>query len=321
MLVVYNGYSKWGREIAGYYAMKRHVPPGNIVRITCTPSEETSEQACREDIARPIEEGIRSSGNTIDFVLLTKGVPIRLKEDPGYSVDSFLAAALSLLPVAPSQVRIPNPYFGASKPFSRKEFGFYLVTRLDGYTAEDCRNLVDNALKARSEQGPFLLDEADNRNDPVYLPFQKGLARAADLLRSQGFHVIHDQTREFVAPIAPLAGYASWGSNDAAFSLTSYKRLRFRPGSVCETFVSTSGRTFNPTFGGQSLIADLIANGVTGIKGYVSEPYALALAKPDILFGRYTSGRNLAESFYAASEFLKWKDVVIGDPLCCPYGK
>ena len=28
-------------------------------------------------------------------------------------------------------------------------------------------------------------------------------------------------------------------------------------------------------------------------------------------------GRNLAESFYAASRFLKWKDVVIGDPLCC----
>jgi len=30
---------------------------------------------------------------------------------------------------------------------------------------------------------------------------------------------------------------------------------------------------------------------------------------------------NLAESFYAASLVAKWKDVVIGDPLCRPYRK
>jgi len=27
----------------------------------------------------------------------------------------------------------------------------------------------------------------------------------------------------------------------------------------------------------------------------------------------------MAESFYAASHFMGWQDVVIGDPLCCPY--
>jgi hypothetical protein len=27
----------------------------------------------------------------------------------------------------------------------------------------------------------------------------------------------------------------------------------------------------------------------------------------------------MAESFYAASHFVGWQDVVIGDPLCCPY--
>jgi hypothetical protein len=31
---------------------------------------------------------------------------------------------------------------------------------------------------------------------------------------------------------------------------------------------------------------------------------------------RYTSGFTLAESFYAASRFVGWEDVVIGDPLC-----
>ncbi len=35
---------------------------------------------------------------------------------------------------------------------------------------------------------------------------------------------------------------------------------------------------------------DLIAQGVTGVKGYVSEPYTYALAKPEILFDRYLRG-------------------------------
>lgn len=62
-------------------------------------------------------------------------------------------------------------------------------------------------------------------------------------------------------------GYASWGSNDGTFSLDEYRKLRFKPGALVETYVSTSARTFKPTTGGQSMIADLIAQGVTGVKG------------------------------------------------------
>ena len=89
-----------------------------------------------------------------------------------------------------------------------------------------------------------------------------------------------------------------------------------------ETAVSTSARTFAaPKASGQSLIADLVAQGVTGCKGYVSEPGISAMAHPDILFDRYTAGFNLAESFYMASWHIHWKDMVIGDPLCAPYSK
>jgi hypothetical protein len=55
------------------------------------------------------------------------------------------------------------------------------------------------------------------------------------------------------------------------------------------------------------------------VKGYVSEPLTLGLCRADILFGRYTAGYTLAESFAAASPLVKWKDVVVGDPLCAPY--
>jgi uncharacterized protein (TIGR03790 family) len=116
-----------------------------------------------------------------------------------------------------------------------------------------------------------------------------------------------------------LAGYFSWGSNDAAFEIATYRSLRFLPGAIVETAVSTSGRTFRPSAGGQSLVADLISGGATGAKGYVSEPLTFALCRADILFDRYVSGYNLAESFYMASPLLQWKDVVVGDPLCAPY--
>src|SRR6202044_3678786 len=105
--------------------------------------------------------------------------------------------------------------------------------------------------------------------------------------------------------------------NDAKYSADAYQSLSFSPGSFCDTAVSTSARTFLPTTGGQSLMTDLIAHGLTGAKGYTDEPLLQAIASPTIVFDRYTSGRTLAESFYAASRFVGWEDVVVGDPLCC----
>jgi hypothetical protein len=83
--------------------------------------------------------------------------------------------------------------------------------------------------------------------------------------------------------------------------------------------VSTSARTFLPTEGGQSLIADLVHQGATGAKGYCDEPLLQAISSPSVLFERYSRGWTLAESFYAAARFVGWEDIVLGDPLCRPY--
>ncbi|MCK4445196.1 MAG: TIGR03790 family protein, partial [Thermoplasmata archaeon] len=92
-------------------------------------------------------------------------------------------------------------------------------------------------------------------------------------------------------------------------------------GSVGETYVSTGGRSFTyPTGYGQSLVADLIKDGISGVKGYVYEPYLTAVAHPNILFERYTSGWALGESFFAASEIgTSWMDLILGDPKVAPY--
>lgn len=325
VMIVINKNSLTSQEVGAYYRSMRSIPTANVVFIECPDSEELPKDQYESKIEQPIKTALKASKNMIDFIVTTKGVPIRIAEG-GFSVDAFLAAMnLTVTPIAKLEEadirRCTNPYFTKTEPFSAAKFNMYLVTRLDGYTVADCKKLVDSSLAAKPEKGRFFFDEADNRKDPAYKPMQDTLSQAYEELKKQGYESELDQTGTFVAPSGPLMGYASWGSNDGAFDNVAYKKIRFLPGALAETFVSTSGRTFNPTTGGQSLIADLIASGVTGVKGYVSEPYTFALARPELLFPRYVSGRNLAESFYSASMVIKWKDVVIGDPLCSPYAQ
>ncbi len=310
-------------SIAQYYAQKRGLPATHLCLIDCIPREEVSLTDYRDTIEKPVYDHLQKHNLElkVDFLVLTKGVPIRIREG-GFSVDSALMCAPLKLPFLREQGRVhQNPYFGVAQPFSRRRFGYYLATRLDGYLVAHIKALVDNSLKAKPAKGVFVLDIDPRRDRGGYRMINDSMRQAAEQLKKRGFEVILDERNEFVGAVSDIMGYYSWGSNDGSFNALSYRSLRFRPGAIAETAVSTSARTFNYTQGGQSLIADLIAQGVTGVKGYVSEPYAVALCRAHLLFDHYTRGRNLAESFWSASPFLQWKDVVVGDPLCAPYAR
>ncbi len=91
-------------------------------------------------------------------------------------------------------------------------------------------------------------------------------------------------------------------------------------GSIAETAVSTGGRTF--TWGasyGQSLVVDLLEDGVSGVKGYVYEPYLTAVGYPSVLLPYYAYGYNFAEVNYAANPLISWMGTVVGDPKMAPY--
>ena len=243
-----------------------------------------------------------------------------------------------------------NRYWNATEPFSHAKFGGYLVTRLDGYTEADAEALVTRSLAAEQNiaqilaDGKVLLDVepvfglGDKATQPApitstnilaesaWSEFNADMRHANDVLTDRGIPVELDLTTKFIGGRSNLLGYFSWGSNDERswgsndfYSPEAYLSLYFAPGALSDTAVSTSARTFLPTTGGQSLMTDLIAHGLTGAKGYTDEPLLQAVASPTIVCERYTAGYTLAESFYAASHFVCWEDVVIGDPLCCPY--
>lgn len=232
-----------------------------------------------------------------------------------------------------------NRYWNVNEPFSHKKFGGYLVTRLDGFTEADALALTQRALSAERgiAGGSILLDiEPDfGVDDPSTQPapivntlitqespfssWNADMLYAGNALMARGIPVTLDSNEEFVGGLSNLMGYFSWGSNDDHFSQAAYNSLSFAPGAVGDTAVSTSASSMLPPGSGQSAIGDLIAQGITGVKGYIDEPLLQAISSPTIVLDRYTRGFTLAESFYSGSHFLGWTDLVIGDPLSHPY--
>src|SRR5262249_38470608 len=152
---------------------------------------------------------------------------------------------------------------------------------------DDMKALVDRSMMAEAEQGLFFFDQQVYDRVGINDQLETAMEQIAKTLTSRGFQAISEGTTAFVDPKQLLMGYWSSGSNDPNYSPKVYHALRFRPGSLAETNVSTSARTFTRVSDGQSMIADLVSQGVTGVKGYVAEPYTIAVAKPDIMFDRY----------------------------------
>jgi uncharacterized protein (TIGR03790 family) len=365
VLVVKNLDSPTSVELADYYLSRRGL--SKVLAVHCQDSATQTAQETmpfatfRTQIETPLRAYLKSD-ERIDFIVLTKGTPIRLTDAPlglngkQPSVDSFIAAldypqrkdaiALDVNDSGITGKCYANRFWNSKERFTHERFGGYLVTRLDGYTLADAKALVDRSIRAETQKpsGSTLIDVAPGRgmgdlskvprspvnggvidrqvvNEFAYGDWNADQLVAGRMLRRAKLPVFLDESDKFIGREKNLMGYCSWGSNDPKFNADNYHSLQFADGGIAETAVSTSGRTFLPAAGGQSLIADLIGQGATGVKGYCDEPLLQAIASPTILFDRYTRGWTLAESYYAASRFVGWEDIVIGDPLCQPYGR
>ncbi len=348
VLVVVNTTRPESLQVGEYYQRKRRIPTDNLLRITAPADEQISRAVFERQIEAPIGAWIarHRAHDRLLAIVLIKGVPLRIAGPGGRngsvaSVDSELTLLYRRLagqPGAPNGP-VPNPYFlgtrpiAEARPFSHEHVDFYMVTRLDGYTVTDVLALIDRGA-APQRQGRIVLDQ---RGSITPETGNQWLERAAEQLRGLGLgdRVALDTSSAVVRDEGNLLGYFSWGSNDAAMT-SRQNGLTFEPGAIAASFVSTDGRTFKEPpatwtlgrwdspasfFEGspQSLIGDLIRQGVTGVAGHVAEPYLDATIRPDVLFPAYVSGFNLAEAYYLAMPSLSWQTIVIGDPLTAPF--
>lgn len=351
VLVVVNAASADSVRIAEYYAGKRAVPAEQVLKLEgleADPPDGIDRPQFERLIQAPIARWLarNQAQDRILFIVLIKGIPLRINEGnlsrSAASVDSELTLLYRRMAgeTVPLAGPIPNPYFLGDRPiaeaarFTREAQSIYLVTRLDGYTVDDVIGLVDRGAAPEST-GRFVLDGKASWTDKG----NEWLREAADRLKAAGLpddRVVFDASATVLTDLDDVLGYYSWGSNDPAIRRRTFG-LSFRPGAIGGMFVSTDGRTFREppaewvvgnwndrskwhAGSPQSLAGDLIREGITGVAGHVSEPLLGHTIRPNVLFPAYFSGFSLAEAFYLAMPSLGWMTVVVGDPLCAPFG-
>ncbi|MFQ3548928.1 MAG: TIGR03790 family protein [Armatimonadota bacterium] len=338
--VIINSQSEESVEIGMYYKNARNIPNRNICFINTSTNETISSQDCETSILEPVRNwlyNVESQGARIDYLVTTKGMP--LKVDYGHSTGPHSLASIMVSikhpdiqqyrgcpygPFAQSSWGVPQPLVAWSHSLSFNGYHFYLVTRLDGFTVEDVKRMIDRGLEPASD-GKFILDR-NHLTTGLYGSANNRLGTntgsAYQILTTDGYAVSFDNNQGFISNQSDVMGYFSWSAHDNYYTYEKYISNEFKPGAIGDTYYSVSASTFNKTStSGTPLIGELIAKGITGAGGYVSEPMISAATLPNLLFDRYTSGYNLAESFYAAMPYIFWKTVVIGDPLVAPYAE
>jgi uncharacterized protein (TIGR03790 family) len=340
--LIININSAASQEIGNYFSLKRNIPESHIFRLDIPQTEEISDNEFQDYLDKlRLTIGSRNLTDSLNYLVTTKGCPLkvlRFLNDSNFC-NSSVESEFMLLP-EPNAIHIgscityaninagnyfKNPYYSKNGKFSKSQYGIYLVTRLDGYSTETVKGLIDRSgpnSYVNKDSALFVLDQATNFTG-FYQDLE--LATAGIRLTNTGWNALVNSDSLFLTDQRNVIGYASWGSNDLyadTFATHAEPRNYWLNGSIAETHVSTSGRSFEPgTTYGQSLIADLLEEGVTGAKGYVYEPLTVAIAISSILFPKYTEQSfsgvpryNLAESFFNASQMIGWMDIVIGDP-------
>ena len=344
--VVINDSSDDSRRIGEHYAKTRGLPATNVFHVRTITDDAIGRAEYVRTIEQPIGLAIRRAGlqDRLLYLVLTKGVPLRILGSNGIigtvaSVDSELTLLYRRLVGTPIPIdgRVDNPYYlggrqiSEARPFTHREHDIYLVTRIDAYTVEQAIALVNRA-QAPARDGRIVLDQRGSGPGDLWM------TEAASRLSAQGHaaRVLLESTAKPARGEKPVLGYYSWGAADPENQVRD-AGMGFAPGSIAASVASFDARTFRqppdtwrPTasadkaawFEGSadSLIGDLIRDGVTGVAGQVDEAFAFGAVRPEILFPAYLAGFNLVEAFYLATPALSWQTVVVGDPLCRPFG-
>jgi uncharacterized protein (TIGR03790 family) len=335
VLVVVNRSSPESTQIADYYIRRRAIPPANVCSIRAAPDETISRETYDKLVASPILDCLAKGDRrfSIHYIVTTKGVPMRISGTDGQSgtaaaVDSELTLLYSRLAGSPHKLEgvVPNPFYGKRDArFAPKIHSIYLVTRLAAYSVATVKKMIDRSLAA-TNRGRFVIDMREGSDEPG----ESWLRNTAVLLPQS--RLVFNQDRQVLLKQNKVIAYAAWGSNDKNRQ-QRFLGFEWLPGAIAIEFVSTDGRTFlrppdNWNIGPwesrtgyhagspQSMAADYLEEGATGVSGHVFEPYLGYTPNPELVLPAYYAGRNLADSFYLGMRGLSWMNIVVGDPLC-----
>ena len=193
--------------VGQYYASKRNIPAANILHLKTPASEQISQEEFKDQIENPLRKFLDANGGVmrrkILYIVPTYGVPVTIGQQ--FAVDSVLVMMYAGHEGDKPPLR--NPYAGptGSRPphfdewsdgvAAANNFKMFVVTRLDGPSAEIAKGLVDKAIQAENsltlKSGIGYFDSQGTRHpDEWQYKIDEEVKAAAELSRKAGFETV-----------------------------------------------------------------------------------------------------------------------------------
>ena len=325
--------------LAEYYAAARQIPARNVLRISVDPSEEISRAVYETKIAGPLREMLLRQGwwmperdpvtarqtlrSQFHCLVLFRGMPLKIRaaqdqepilQSSAASVDSELSTFGR--PGSASSGPLKNPYFQSEVPFAQAGLSNQLVGRIDGPSVHQCRQMIDDSVRAESEGlwGNAYIDFAQESDSGL-----DRLQTVAGRLRDQGIPVTVNRFRQSFPIGYPMRDPAFYfgSKQEEVGGVFEDAEFRFRPGAIAAHLSDSCASTIRDAK--KSWAAALLNRGAAAVVGNVANPDASLYYRLDLLMDRLSKGFTLAESASMASESMSWMGIVLGDPLYRPF--
>jgi uncharacterized protein (TIGR03790 family) len=356
-VVVYNKAFGGSKELAEFYAEKRHVPAAQVVGLECSKEETMSRDEFESTIheallrkfneqkwwtiekrdlidpnGRPVGQGPQVVSQKIRVMVVIRGVPLRIKrssENPDVvateadeaGVDSEIAAMglLGRSLAGPME----NRYFGSRRRFADQyeARGQLLVGRLDAADDETVKRMIEDTLTAERDGlwGRAVVDFA--LKDGMYLEGEQWLGGCVRSCRDAGIPVFAERSKELLRDSWPLPDtilYFGWYADNVAGALAS-PDFRFKPGAIAGHLHSFSASVLRTKT--ERWCGPMLDHGAAAVVGNVWEPYLKLTTRFDLMTARLLDGFTLGEAAWSATPSLSWMNVLVGDPLYRPFPK
>jgi uncharacterized protein (TIGR03790 family) len=220
---------------------------------------------------------------------------------------------------------LPNPWnIGFNRlPFIRGvRARTVMVGRLDGPTPAIARRLVDDAVAVEKTglNGVFYIDARGLTGDPKagsYAWFDQHLLRLYDLVKKYSdMKVVLDKKPALFPPgSCPNAAlYCGWYA--AGNYVPAFKWQKGAVGYHVASYEATSLKKPD----GKVWCKRMLEEGVAATLGPVTEPYLTSFPLPDQFFPILMTGKlTLIEVYFLSVPQVSWMQILIGDPLYCPF--
>jgi len=324
-----------GVKIGEHYAKGRGIPSSQICRVRTVADEVCTWKEFRENILAPLKTFLESRPDVV-YVVPVYGIPVKTSEgDPSNDAKGGPGGALTQCVVGRDYACIDREIellkqeheidgWLESKTFRLEqritvEHGIYVVSRLDGPSAEAARSLVDNALygEAYGVEGKMLIDTRGlNSPGDGYTECDQSMKACVKVCENLGIPFTHDDKPDVVdlGTQTGVSHYWSWYTGNVVCSKPDFRFARGAIGAHLHSFSAGNLRRKDVTWTGP-----LVHHGLTCTWGTVYEPLISGFPWGTMLFDRFFRGHTFGDSIQMANQMTSWQAVFVGDPLYAPY--